>query len=62
MTRRDGFEGDQVEISFDSLYDKKTAFTFSVNASGVKGDQAITYDGNSWDPSWDPIWYVKNEY
>jgi hypothetical protein len=59
MSRRDGFEGDQVEINIDSYHDKMTAFSFNVNAAGVKGDQAITNDGNSWDSNWDPIWYVK---
>jgi hypothetical protein len=59
MSRRDGFEGDQVEINIDSYHDKMTAFSFCVNAAGVKGDQAITNDGNNWDSSWEPIWYVK---
>jgi len=28
-------------------------------ASGAKGDEAITQDGNNWDSSWNPIWYLK---
>lgn len=59
MSRRDGFEGDRIEINIDSYHDKMTGFTFSVNAAGVKGDQAITGDGEYWDSNWDPIWYVK---
>jgi hypothetical protein len=59
MSRRDGFEGDMVQIDLDSYHDKMTAFSFNVNAAGVKGDRAITGDGNNWDPNWDPIWYVK---
>jgi hypothetical protein len=58
MSRRDGFDGDWIEINIDSYHDKRTAFSFTVNAAGVKGDEAITNDGN-WDSSWDPIWYVK---
>jgi hypothetical protein len=59
MSRRDGFEGDCIEINIDSYHDKLTAFSFNVNAAGVKGDQAVTNDGSNWDSSWDPIWYVK---
>lgn len=58
MSRRDGFDGDWVEVNIDSYYDKRTAFSFTVNAAGVKGDEAITND-NHFDSSWDPIWYVK---
>ncbi len=58
MSRRDGFEGDWVEINIDSYHDLRTGFSFTVSASGVKGDEAISND-NSFDPSWDPIWYVK---
>ncbi|MBN1186743.1 MAG: carbohydrate binding family 9 domain-containing protein [Bacteroidales bacterium] len=58
MSRRDEFSGDLVEIIFDSYHDKLTAFSFSVSAAGVKGDEAVTNNGN-WDSNWDPIWYVK---
>lgn len=59
MSRRDNFDGDLVEINIDSYYDKQTAFSFSATAAGVKGDEAITQDGNNWDDSWNPIWYLK---
>jgi len=59
LCRRDGFEGDWVEINIDSYHDLRTAFSFSVNAAGVKGDEAITSDGDNWDTNWDPIWYTK---
>jgi uncharacterized protein DUF5916/cellulose/xylan binding protein with CBM9 domain len=59
LSRRDGFEGDWVEINIDSYFDKRTAFSFSITAAGVKGDEFISDDGNNWDSSWDPIWYVK---
>ena len=60
MSRRDGFDGDWVEVNIDSYHDLRTAFSFSVSASGVKGDEAITND-SWWDASWDPIWYVKTQ-
>jgi hypothetical protein len=58
MSRRDGFEGDWVEINIDSYYDRRTAYSFNVNVSGVKGDEAVSNDGDNWDASWDPVWYV----
>lgn len=59
MCRRDDFEGDWIEINIDSYYDQMTAFSFTINAAGVKGDEAITDNGDEWDDTWDPIWYVK---
>lgn len=59
MSRRDGFEGDFVEINIDSYADKRTAFSFSASASGVKGEEYISNNGDNWDATWDPIWYLK---
>jgi hypothetical protein len=59
MTRRDNFTGDMVEINIDSYFDKQTAFSFSAMASGAKGDEAITQNGNNWDDSWNPIWFLE---
>lgn len=59
MSRRDNREGDWVEVIFDSYYDQRSAFAFSVSAAGVKNDQFISGDGEHWNPSWDPIWFVK---
>ncbi len=61
MSRRDGFEGDWVEIIFDSYYDLRSAFSFTVTAAGVKGDKIITLNGKNEDITWNPIWYVKSE-
>jgi hypothetical protein len=58
MSRRDYFMGDMVEINIDSYFDKQTAFSFTAMASGAKGDEAITQNGNNWDDSWNPIWYL----
>lgn len=59
LSRRDGFEGDWVEVNIDSYNDKRTGFSFTISASGVKGDEFISDNGNNWDGSWNPIWYVK---
>lgn len=59
MSRRDGFEGDFVEINIDSYSDKRTAFSFSASASGVKGEEYVSNNGDNWDATWDPIWYLK---
>ncbi len=63
MTRRDGWDGDLVGIMFDSYYDKRTSFFFTVNAAGVKSDAIQTDDnGDMMDDSWDPIWFTKTSY
>jgi hypothetical protein len=59
MSRRDGFEGDWVEINIDSYFDKRTAFSFTSSVSGVKGDEYVSNNGENWDTGWDPIWYMK---
>lgn len=59
LSRRDGFDGDWVEINIDSYFDKRTAFSFTASVSGVKGDEAISNDGRRWDSTWDPIWHLK---
>lgn len=59
MSRRDGFEGDWVEVNIDSYYDKRTAFSFTPSASGVKGDQYCSNNGENWDNGWEPIWYLQ---
>lgn len=61
LSRRDGFEGDWVEINFDSYFDKRTGFSFTVTAAGVKGDEFISNNGNNWDTSWNPIWEAKTQ-
>lgn len=59
LSRRDGFDGDWVEINIDSYHDLRTAFSFTITSAGVKGDEAISRNGNNWDSSWNPIWYAK---
>jgi len=59
LSRRDGFEGEWVSVGIDSYHDQRTAFTFTVNAVGVKGDGFATDNGDNEDESWNPIWYTK---
>lgn len=59
MSARDGFDGDFVEVNIDSYDDDRTAFSFTASVSGVKSDEAVTNNGDSWDSSWDAIWYLK---
>lgn len=61
LSRRDGFAGDWVEVNIDSYNDDRTAFSFTITAAGVKGDEFISNNGNNWDSSWNPIWYVKTQ-
>ncbi len=59
MSRRDQFPGDWMEINIDSYHDKRTAFSFTLSVSGVRGDEFVSNDGNNWDVNWNPIWYSK---
>ncbi|MCK8522476.1 carbohydrate binding family 9 domain-containing protein [Aquimarina sp. D1M17] len=58
LSRRDGFAGDWVEINLDTYHDKRTGFSFTITAAGVKGDEFISRNGDNWDGSWNPIWYT----
>ena len=51
MGRRDDFPGDWVEINIDSYNDDRTGFSFTISASGVKGDEFIS-DNGDFDSSW----------
>ncbi|MGH7598240.1 MAG: DUF5916 domain-containing protein [bacterium] len=59
VTRRDQFDGDWVEINIDSYFDHRTGFSFTLNAAGVKGDEAISNDGDNWDVNWNPVWFSE---
>lgn len=59
MGRRDEFPGDWVEVNIDSYHDLRTAFSFTISASGVRGDEAVSNDGSNWDSNWNPIWFAK---
>lgn len=59
LSRRDEMDGDFVAVQFDSYFDKRTAFSFMVNAAGIKNDFIVSNDGEVEDNTWDPIWLVK---
>ncbi len=59
MSRRDEFPGDWIEINIDSYHDQRTAFSFSLSVSGVRGDEFVSNNGGNWDTSWNPIWFGK---
>jgi Domain of unknown function (DUF5916)/Carbohydrate family 9 binding domain-like len=56
LSRRDEFAGDWVEVNIDSYHDLRTAFSFTLSVSGVKGDEFVSDNGNHWDTNWNPIW------
>lgn len=58
LSRRDGFQGDRINVILDSNNDKRTAFIFTVTAAGVKGDETLTENGKNIDATWNPIWYA----
>lgn len=62
LSRRDELDGDILAVQFDSYFDKRTAFSFMVNAAGIKNDFMISNDGNTEDNTWDPIWLVKTSH
>ncbi len=68
LGRRDDYNrADWFLVSIDSYFDKKTAYTFGVNAAGVQLDAIQTSGrrggggggggGPGGDTSWDAIWY-----
>lgn len=59
MSRRDEFPGDWVEVNIDSYHDLRTAFSFTISASGVRGDEFVSNNGSNWEDSWNPIWHAK---
>lgn len=60
MSRRDGNEGDWVELIIDSYHDLRSAFSFTVTAAGVKGDKMLSLNGTNEDNTWNPIWYTNS--
>ncbi|GAA3508930.1 hypothetical protein GCM10022393_21020 [Aquimarina addita] len=60
LSRRDGFAGDRITLVLDTYHDKRTAFSFTITAAGVKGDEFVSQNGDNWDPSWNPIWYAAS--
>ena len=59
MSRRDGFEGDWVEVILDGNGDLRSAFSITITAAGVRGDKIISMNGSNEDLFWNPIWSAK---
>ncbi len=60
MSRRDGFDGDYVEVIIDSYHDLRSAFSLTITSASVKGDKIISLNGMNEDATWNPIWYAKS--
>jgi hypothetical protein len=59
LTRRDlDSPCDWIHILIDSYHDRRTAYEFAVNPSGVKADRYWFNDTNR-DDSWDAVWDVS---
>ena len=59
LTRRDlDSPCDWIHILIDSYHDRRTAYEFAVNPSGVKMDR-YWFNDNNRDDSWDAVWDVS---
>jgi Domain of unknown function (DUF5916)/Carbohydrate family 9 binding domain-like len=58
LARRDSWPPtDKLAVMVDSYHDRRTAWEFWVNPSGVKNDAAVYNDGEE-DTAWDGVWDV----
>ena len=60
MSRRDGYNGDWIEVIIDGYHDLRSAASFSLSAAGVKSDKYISLNGAEEDIAWNPIWYANS--
>lgn len=59
LARRDEQSpSDEVTINIDSYHDRRSGFSFTANAAGVKRD-AYLFNDNEQDNRWDAVWDVK---
>ncbi len=62
LGRRDSdTQSDLFYVVIDSYHDHRTAFRFSVNPLGVRGDMIASNDNTWGDDSWDPVWEVATQ-
>jgi len=52
---REGQVGDVVIVYFDTFFDRRNAYMFSVNCAGVPGDATISANGAEENISWDGV-------
>jgi hypothetical protein len=63
VTRRDQYgNSEHITVSLDPFYDRRTAYSFSVTAGGVRRDYYHASDGEDFrgrDFTYDPVWDAK---
>lgn len=59
LGRKDNWDGDWVQVMFDSYFDKRTAYGFLVNAASVKMDELLINDSAMGDPNWEAVWEAE---
>ncbi len=60
LNRRDRTtEADRFSVLVDSYFDRKSAFVFSTNVSGVQSDGILSQEGSVYDLTWDAVWDVR---
>jgi hypothetical protein len=57
----DEFTGDIVSVMFDTFGDKRSAYKFAVNASGVRSDCRLIDDARNRDYNWDGVWFAESK-
>jgi hypothetical protein len=50
------------KVNIDSYHDLRSAFSFTLSVSGVKGDEFISDNGNHWDESLEPYLGSRHPY
>ncbi len=59
LTRRDDWSpSDEITVMIDSHHDRRTGFSFTVNAAGVKRD-AYLFNDYETDTRWDAVWDAR---
>jgi hypothetical protein len=62
LSRRDRTtEADRFSVLIDSYFDRKSAFVFSTNVSGVQSDGILSQGGSVYDLTWDAVWDVRTQ-
>ena len=62
LSRRDRTtEADRFTVLIDSYFDRKSAFVFSANVSGVQSDGILSQGGSVYDLTWDAVWDVRTQ-
>jgi hypothetical protein len=58
--REDNDQAEHILVSFDTFFDRRTAYVFGVTASGVRVDRYHARDDEgSFDETYDPVWQAR---